>query len=1255
MNRIATIFFILITVWGYSQTQYRFEQITNESGRTLGRVSGVVQDSSGFIWLATENGLYRYDGYSYKLFKHDRRDSTSIPHNDLRYIYLDRNQNLWLRHYDKLFAIKDHKLVDEYKFVYNQNFAVNTSIVQDKNLNYWIGPVKDYIIRLNEDHSVVDTFTMAKKLAHPAISKWISRNKPDYFTDSTLWIDITKETSFLIATGGEGSNGDFYDYGQLYYNDQLVFDGKEYYVPVGKNSFFYLAAKMVVLKPGKYELRFTKDESNSFRPDENPFEKYGMGLYKVSNESEIAKLSNVDYYPDNAIHSVIVKDMLINNEGYFTILTENGIHIRKQDSWYSIPVDLVDQISANITSDTYYMPFTQAKSGDYWVAYRNGLIKINENGYTKYRLFENPKQIIELKENSANQLWLTSTNGIFLFDVKNKKLEHILQSNENRLYNNFVWDVYEDRSRNIWFGTRGGLNRLRPSRFYIENLGMENYAPFPIMQFGKNDFFTTGKTNKIYHFSINNKKKEAITFNDEIFPKDDFDDQRTYDINDIINLNNKLYMAYSNRVALFDFPFIDLKKYINIPSIKVGDQDVDNHALYLINEKAGIWIVAVDGLYKYSYDLTVQKQFLSFGDSYYSYSDLDSRYVKDIDKWEDNYYIRTSKNIWEFNPNDESIKKIFEFPAWVLETSLKNGDCFIDTASNALWFSLIPNIYKYNFESHSIDTFKIDLNIDIGDCYTSITDSIVWVATNNGLIRFNPETEDFIRYTSMDGLADNNVNGVYPDIFGNIWLTSYKGLTKMSVADEKYETFFRSNDFIKLNFLKPHYRHPKFKHQLVLPTTSGYMTFNPDSLNPIKPPIVLSSILLFGKEAQFDSLAHEKKHIELPFNQNFITFEIAALDYTEPSKNRYRYKMENFNEQWLYTDANNRKAPYTGLPPGDYVFVVQGTNNDGIWSDPLRLTLIIHPPWYRTIVAYISYVVFTILFIVLFIRYRERKLKEEKRILEEKVKERTIEIRKQRDEIAEQKKDITDSIHYASRIQSALLPSDEFAKDVLSSYFILFKPRDIVSGDYYWLTQIGNKTIVVAADCTGHGVPGAFMSMLGVAFLNEIVVRDGTISSDKILNRLRDYVIKSLKQTGEEGGSKDGMDIALTIINHDTLEAQFSGAYNPLLILRDGEIETIKADKMPIGYHIKVDSPFTSKNVKLQKGDRLYTFSDGYPDQFGGEKGRKFMSKRFKQLLIDTGNLTMEEQKEVLDKEIEAWMGDEHSQIDDILVIGVEI
>ena len=264
------------------------------------------------------------------------------------------------------------------------------------------------------------------------------------------------------------------------------------------------------------------------------------------------------------------------------------------------------------------------------------------------------------------------------------------------------------------------------------------------------------------------------------------------------------------------------------------------------------------------------------------------------------------------------------------------------------------------------------------------------------------------------------------------------------------------------------------------------------------------------------------------------------------------------------------------------------------------------------------------------------------------------EIKSQRDKIAVQQKNITDSIQYASRIQNALLPEDVYLKEVIPEHFILNKPKDIVSGDFYWLKQIKNKLIIAVADCTGHGVPGAFMSMLGVSFLNEIVKDKNIISASKALNRLNESVKKALHQTGKEDEARDGMDIALCVINKDTLELEFSGAYNPVYIVRNKELIQLKGDKRPIGIHLKRDIVFTDKQLQLQKGDLIYIFSDGYCDQIGGAKNTKFKPGPFRELLVSIQDKTMNEQKEILDKTIEKWKGD-YEQIDDILIMGIKI
>jgi len=265
------------------------------------------------------------------------------------------------------------------------------------------------------------------------------------------------------------------------------------------------------------------------------------------------------------------------------------------------------------------------------------------------------------------------------------------------------------------------------------------------------------------------------------------------------------------------------------------------------------------------------------------------------------------------------------------------------------------------------------------------------------------------------------------------------------------------------------------------------------------------------------------------------------------------------------------------------------------------------------------------------------------------------EAKKAEKEIAKQNKHIKGSIMYAKRIQEAVLTPTEIIASYLPEHFVLFKPRDIVSGDFYWAAEKSNKLIVTAADCTGHGVPGAFMSMLGIAFLNQIIAehRNKELKANDILEELRIKVKTSLRQTGKEGEAKDGMDMALCIVDKENMTMEFAGAQNPLIIVRDNEIIEYKGDIMPIG--ISYDEKLFRNNfIEIKKGDTFYIYSDGYADQFGGMPRKKFYSKRLKQYFVKINDKSLNEQNEILDKTFEAWKGD-FRQIDDVLVIGFKI
>ncbi|MEE4197715.1 MAG: tetratricopeptide repeat protein [Bacteroidales bacterium] len=267
---------------------------------------------------------------------------------------------------------------------------------------------------------------------------------------------------------------------------------------------------------------------------------------------------------------------------------------------------------------------------------------------------------------------------------------------------------------------------------------------------------------------------------------------------------------------------------------------------------------------------------------------------------------------------------------------------------------------------------------------------------------------------------------------------------------------------------------------------------------------------------------------------------------------------------------------------------------------------------------------------------------------------RNKKIRLAKDKLTYQKKQITDSIEYASRIQNAILPPNDYICQLIPENFIFYKPRDIVSGDFYWVTEKNNKIVLAVIDCTGHGVPGAFMSMLGAAFLNEIVNTDDEQKANTILNQLRDRIKKSLHQTGRDSEMKDGMDISLCILDQQNGIIQFAGAYNSLFLISNHQPTTIKGDRMPIGIYLNEKKSFTNHEIKVQPGDMLYMFTDGYIDQFGGKDKRKFRIAPFRKMLVSIHEKPMDEQKQILEKEFYQWKGS-MEQIDDVLVFGFRI
>ena len=445
----------------------------------------------------------------------------------------------------------------------------------------------------------------------------------------------------------------------------------------------------------------------------------------------------------------------------------------------------------------------------------------------------------------------------------------------------------------------------------------------------------------------------------------------------------------------------------------------------------------------------------------------------------------------------------------------------------------------------------------------------------------------------------------------------------------------------------------------------GFSIFNPDleKMNLIPPTIVIRDIRLFYQKVDWSNYSYQVNEktglpleLNLSYTNNHLTFDFQAISVDKGIK--YTYKLEGFEKNWSPLSSAT-EAIYSNIPSGrEYIFKVKAQNSDGVWSKKsasFRFS-IASPIWQRKWFIVMS--VFVLIGAVfLFINYRTKKLAREKKLLEDTVTERTIELKVTNEQLVDAFQDIKDSINYAQKIQQSILPVESKIKAAFPDSFVFLKPRDIVSGDFYWFASVISEGvlyhIIAAADCTGHGVPGAFMSMAGNTILNEIVITKHIVQPSEILSLLHQGIRTSLQQSENE--SRDGMDICLCSINSITGELHYAGAYNPLWILRkNSEIEVIKGTKAAIGGFTPDNQLFEAHTINLQKGEAIYLFTDGYADQFGGAFGKKLTTKKFRDAIAVNAHQTMQAQGIYLDNFIESWKGNEN-QVDDILVIGIKL
>ncbi|MFI5204233.1 MAG: SpoIIE family protein phosphatase, partial [Flavobacteriales bacterium] len=510
---------------------------------------------------------------------------------------------------------------------------------------------------------------------------------------------------------------------------------------------------------------------------------------------------------------------------------------------------------------------------------------------------------------------------------------------------------------------------------------------------------------------------------------------------------------------------------------------------------------------------------------------------------------------------------------------------------------------------------------------------------------FRQQGKKFVGVTTKNGLPSDYCYFIQAGNDNDVWVGHRGSLSRINSTNQRI-VVFENGDGVDCDFNEIA-SYKEENGQLWFGSNKGTIKFDPRKyvVNGIQPVVNIKNILFSDKEMDFN------RPVELSYNNYRVVINFIGINFTNPEKVKYKYKLKGFDLAWSdVTDIG--QAYYPKISDGEYEFVVKASNEDGVFgSTTASIKIIVASPFWKRWWFFVICFAFLVALVVVLIKLRERNQKKIRLYLERQLQLRTKELVEQKHLVEEKNKDITDSINYAHKIQSGILPSIREIKNHIPDCFVMYKPRDIVSGDFYWYSVKKNIFSIAVADCTGHGVPGAFMSMIGSTIFKE-VSKEITQANPALFIEHVDQRVAALMNPDRKTQFQDGMDMVLIELDLKTGHVVFSGAGRPLLQIKpDGSHILHKTCSDSIGGHNLAKS-FTNSHIKLEKGDAIYMYSDGIVDQFGGDQGKKIMTSGFINWLTETKAMSMPQQGEFLNEAFENWRGGEF-QIDDVLVVGI--
>ncbi|PCH66766.1 MAG: hypothetical protein COC01_07330 [Bacteroidetes bacterium] len=849
-----------------------------------------------------------------------------------------------------------------------------------------------------------------------------------------------------------------------------------------------------------------------------------------------------------------------------------------------------------------------ASNGNIWVGTQEGIAVFDPTDiYGKNPIVFNIESGLSsnsinhiIEDNEGNFWFSTSDNGITQFIPGSKDsfkgIFKIFNSDKGLNFNK-VNSILQDHEGNIWVGTELGLNQYRGERFliYDDSDGIAHSIIWSVLE-AQDGAIWLGTEAGITKFNPNSRGNESNRFT-SYTTENGLPSDFIYSMME--DKNGTLWFGTIGggvaRLEKGSNKFTVITKDDGLAGNSVGSMDMD--------QNGNLWFATNEGASFYNFET----------DSF-----------------------RT------FNSNNgltgDKVIKVF---------CDSHGD---------VWFGIIGgDLVKFDGKKFKAYGEKDGLNSKLLLCMTEDRKGNMWFgAYGSGIYKYDGNV--FRNYTVKSGLSSGTPFLISCDLNNNLWIGTSLGIDKLDQKTNTFTHYGLQQGFLGIETVQ-NAECVDSKGNMWFGTIMGVVKYNPkeDRVNVQEPVTKITALQISRKFEAFPE-NNTFEHF-----QNHLTFYFTGVSLTNPKEVYYQYKLDGFDKNWSpFTKLNF--VDYSNLNYGNYKFLVKACNNDGLWNaEPISYEFEILTPYWRTWWFYSLCVFLVALAIYGFILYRIRIIKLEKKILEEKVELRTHELseEKQKLEVAyqdieEHNRHITDSIKYAKRIQEAILPTASLIKKYLPNSFIFYKPKDIVSGDFYWFANKKDKAVIAAVDCTGHGVPGAFMSLIGYTLLNQIVVEENILQPSEILTRLDEGVKAALKQREEGAETMDGMDIALATIDKKNKEVLFAGALRPMFLKTNGSVEEIKGDKYSIGGHAMIGgTEYNTRKIKVKENDSIYLFSDGIPDQFGGPRNKKLTKRRLREMLAECKIQGMDEQYEWLQNEVNEWQGD-YDQTDDIMLIGIK-